>query len=137
MPWRSIRTGDFSRVLRQAAYAANIPDVSAIRRSLAAGVMPTPSGAASLARIWYGSVGGAASRSTAPYQIRARPEGSQSEVNHAQFVADACVRKLAHRAHATGGLILLDREGLPAAAHNTPQMAYGFVKRDGTFQVVP
>jgi len=74
---------------------------------------------------------------TDPYQIRGRPEGSQTGVNHAQFVADACVRKLAHRAHATGGLILLDREGRPAAAHNTPQMAYGFVNRDGTFQVVP
>jgi len=74
---------------------------------------------------------------TDPYQIRGRPEASQTGVNHAQFVADACVRKLAHRAHATGGLILLDREGRPAAAHNTPQMAYGFVKRDGTFQVVP
>lgn len=74
---------------------------------------------------------------TDPRQIRARPQGSQTEVNHAQFVADACVRKLAHRAHATGGLILLDREGHPAAAHNTPQMAYGFVKPDGTFQVVP
>ena len=74
---------------------------------------------------------------TNPYRIRARSEGSQAEVNHAQFVADACIRKLAHRAHATGGLILLDREGRPAAAHNTPQMAYGFVKRDGTFQVVP
>ena len=39
----------------------------------------------------------------------------------AQAVADACVRKLALRAHTTGGLILLDHEGNPAAAFNTPQ----------------
>jgi L-asparaginase / beta-aspartyl-peptidase len=72
-----------------------------------------------------------------PYPIRPRPEGSQAEVNHAQFVADACVRKLAHRARTTGGLILLDREGCPAAAYNTPQMAYGFVEEDGSFRIAP
>ena len=72
-----------------------------------------------------------------PRQIHPRPEGSQTEVNHAQFVADACVRKLAHRAHTTGGLILLDREGRPAAAYNTAQMAYGFVEKDGSFRISP
>ena len=71
------------------------------------------------------------------YRLRSRPEGSQAELNHAQFVADACVRKLAHRAHTTGGLILLDREGHPAAAYNTTQMAYGFVERDGRFRISP
>ncbi|MGH9717343.1 MAG: isoaspartyl peptidase/L-asparaginase family protein [Candidatus Acidiferrales bacterium] len=55
----------------------------------------------------------------------------------AQAVADACVRILKHRAHATGGLILLDREGRPAAAFSTPQMAYGYVESDGSFVVAP
>jgi L-asparaginase / beta-aspartyl-peptidase len=67
----------------------------------------------------------------------AKPEGSQAEQNHAQFVADACVRKLAHRAHTTGGLILLDREGRAAAAFNTPQMSYGFLSKDGAFRIFP
>lgn len=73
----------------------------------------------------------------APYRFQPRPEGSQPEDNRAQFVADACVRKLAHRSHTTGGLILLDRDGHPAAAFNTPAMSYGFVKPDGTFHVSP
>jgi L-asparaginase / beta-aspartyl-peptidase len=72
-----------------------------------------------------------------PYHLRSRPEGSQTEQNHAQFVADACVRKLQHRAHATGGLILLDREGTPAPAFNTSRMAYGFVEKNGNFRIVP
>jgi beta-aspartyl-peptidase (threonine type) len=55
----------------------------------------------------------------------------------ASAVADACVRKLAHRVHTTGGLILLDREGQPAAAFNTPSMAYGYVEPDGSFKIVP
>lgn len=55
----------------------------------------------------------------------------------AQAIADACVRKLERRARAAGGLILLDREGRPAAAFNTPGMAYGFVHADGSFQIAP
>jgi L-asparaginase / beta-aspartyl-peptidase len=55
----------------------------------------------------------------------------------AQAVADACVRKLAHRAQASGGLILLDHEGHPAAAFNTPRMAYGFVAADGSLHIRP
>jgi L-asparaginase / beta-aspartyl-peptidase len=55
----------------------------------------------------------------------------------AQAVADACVRKLSHRAHTTGGLILLDREGHPAAAFNTPRMGYGFVESTGSFKIAP
>ena len=73
----------------------------------------------------------------AAYRFQARPEGAQPEHNHAQFVADACIRKLAHRSRTTGGLILLDREGRPAAAFNTPHMAHGFVKSDGSFHVSP
>jgi beta-aspartyl-peptidase (threonine type) len=55
----------------------------------------------------------------------------------AQAVADACVRKLAHRVHTTGGLILLDREGHPAAAFNTARMAYGYVEESGAFRIAP
>ena len=55
----------------------------------------------------------------------------------AQAVADACVRKLAQRGKATGGLILLDREGHPAAAFNTPNMAYGYVEAGGGLRVFP
>jgi beta-aspartyl-peptidase (threonine type) len=55
----------------------------------------------------------------------------------AQAVADACIRVLEHRAHATGGLILLDREGRPAAAFSTPRMAYGYVDDNGSFAIAP
>lgn len=55
----------------------------------------------------------------------------------AQAVADACVRVLGHRAHATGGLILLDREGCPAAAFSTPRMAYAYLEADGSFTIFP
>jgi beta-aspartyl-peptidase (threonine type) len=64
-----------------------------------------------------------------------RKDSSTSAIG--QAVADACVRKLAHRAHTTGGLILLDRAGAPAAAFNTPHMAYGFVLPDATFKIAP
>ncbi len=72
-----------------------------------------------------------------PDPLRGRPEGSQADQNHPQFVAEACVRKLTHRAHTTGGLILLDREGRPAAAFSTTQMAYGFVDDTDAFRVFP
>jgi len=55
----------------------------------------------------------------------------------AQAVADACVRKLALRAHTTGGLILLDNEGRPAVAFNTPRMAFGYVQADASFCIAP
>jgi beta-aspartyl-peptidase (threonine type) len=55
----------------------------------------------------------------------------------AQFVANACIRQLAVRAHTTGGLILLDRTGHPAAAFNTTRMAYGFVNPDDSFTIAP
>ena len=54
-----------------------------------------------------------------------------------QAVADAVILKLAHRAHATGGLILLDSEGHPAFAFNTPAMSYGYVQPDGSFRISP
>jgi beta-aspartyl-peptidase (threonine type) len=67
---------------------------------------------------------------------RQNPDPNRSN-GLAQAVADACVRKLAYRAHSTGGLILLDREGHAAAAFNTPRMAYGYVESEGTFRIAP
>jgi len=58
-------------------------------------------------------------------------------IGDAQSIANACVRKLAVRAHTTGGLILLDRYGNPAAAFNTMRMAYGFVNPDDSFTIAP
>lgn len=53
----------------------------------------------------------------------------------AQRAADDSVKLLAARGHSTGGLILLDRDGTPAAAFNTPRMAWGCVQEDGKFFV--
>jgi L-asparaginase / beta-aspartyl-peptidase len=53
----------------------------------------------------------------------------------AQRAADDAVLLLAARGHGTGGLILLDREGTPAAAFSTPRMAWGCVQGDGKFFV--
>jgi L-asparaginase / beta-aspartyl-peptidase len=54
-------------------------------------------------------------------------------------VASAAARRsveiLAKRTHATGGLILLDREGNPGFAFNTPRMAYGYAAEGGGFVV--
>jgi beta-aspartyl-peptidase (threonine type) len=53
----------------------------------------------------------------------------------AQEASRACVDLLARRARGTGGLILLDRDGNPGFAFNTPRMAYGYVAADGSFTV--
>ena len=52
-----------------------------------------------------------------------------------QRVADDCIRLLGTRTKGTGGLILLDREGNPAAAFNTPNMAWGCVRPDNSFYI--
>jgi beta-aspartyl-peptidase (threonine type) len=54
-----------------------------------------------------------------------------------QAAANAAVELLHTRAHITGGLILLDSSGTPAAQFNTPHMAYGHVRPDGSFFVAP
>lgn len=55
----------------------------------------------------------------------------------AMHVAREAVHLLARRTHATGGLILLDCEGNPGFAFNTPRMAYGYIASDGsTFTAV-
>jgi beta-aspartyl-peptidase (threonine type) len=49
-----------------------------------------------------------------------------------QRVAESCIQLLAKRTKGTGGLILLDREGNPGASFNTPHMAHGYIKPDGS-----
>jgi L-asparaginase / beta-aspartyl-peptidase len=55
-----------------------------------------------------------------------------SQTETAMAAARASVDILASRTRATGGLILLDREGNPGWAFNTPRMSYGYVKSDGS-----
>lgn len=43
------------------------------------------------------------------------------------------IQLLARRTQSTGGLILLDRRGIPAASFNTPRMAYGYIQPGGSF----
>jgi beta-aspartyl-peptidase (threonine type) len=64
-------------------------------------------------------------------------EKNDQPLSLAQAVADASIRKLTLRAHASGGLILLDRDGSPAAAFNTRRMAYGYVEPGGSFRIAP
>jgi beta-aspartyl-peptidase (threonine type) len=54
-----------------------------------------------------------------------------------QAAANAAVDLLHIRANTTGGLILLDASGKPAAQFNTPHMAHGYVQPDGSFFVSP
>jgi beta-aspartyl-peptidase (threonine type) len=53
--------------------------------------------------------------------------------SQAMQVAEQTIAELARRTKATAGLILLDREGNPGFAFNTPRMAYGYVAADGGF----
>jgi L-asparaginase / beta-aspartyl-peptidase len=48
-----------------------------------------------------------------------------------------CVHLLERRVHGAGGLILLDREGRPGFAFNTPHMAFGYVEPSGSFVIQP
>jgi beta-aspartyl-peptidase (threonine type) len=61
------------------------------------------------------------------------PAGASCDLSTADIAAREAIHLLAKRTHATGGLILLDRHGAPARAFNTPRMAHGYVKPDGTF----
>jgi L-asparaginase / beta-aspartyl-peptidase len=53
--------------------------------------------------------------------------------SRAMQVAEQTIAELARRTKATAGLILLDRDGNPGFAFNTPRMAYGYVAADGGF----
>jgi L-asparaginase / beta-aspartyl-peptidase len=56
------------------------------------------------------------------------PKASKPDV--ASLAAREAVSILATRTHATGGLIVLDREGRPGFAFNTPRMAYGYITQE-------
>jgi len=64
-----------------------------------------------------------------------RRANEASPMGHANQVAEICLKHLAERGRGTGGLILLDKEGNPAFAFNTPRMAYGYVDQGGKFVV--
>jgi beta-aspartyl-peptidase (threonine type) len=66
---------------------------------------------------------------TAADFLRSTPEATVPD--SAMRAARQAVQILASRTHATGGLILLDREGNPGWAFNTPRMAYGYVQSAG------
>lgn len=57
-----------------------------------------------------------------------RPAGSNP--NRA---AQAATQLLIRRGKGTGGLIMLDKNGNPGYAFNTPRMAYGYIVPDGSF----
>lgn len=57
-----------------------------------------------------------------------RPAGSNPT-----RAAQAAVQLLARRGKGTGGLILLDKNGNPGYAYNTPRMAYGIANSDAGF----
>ena len=59
--------------------------------------------------------------------------GNGNVQKFAQLAAQDAVDLLYRRGKGTGGLILLDRNGNPAFAFNTPRMAYGYVLPDGSF----
>jgi len=61
------------------------------------------------------------------------PAGASCDLSTADIAAREAIHLLAKRTHATGGLILLDRHGTPGVAFNTPGMAHGYVKADGTY----
>ena len=57
----------------------------------------------------------------------------EADTASARRAAQEAVDLLARRGKGTGGLILLDRNGNPAFAFNTPRMAYGYAAPDGAF----
>jgi beta-aspartyl-peptidase (threonine type) len=61
--------------------------------------------------------------------------GANANAGNAQAIAAEVIRQLADRAHTTGGLILLDHDGHPGFAFNTPAMSYGYVQPDGSFHI--
>jgi len=61
------------------------------------------------------------------------PAGASCDASTADMAAREAIHLLAKRTRAMGGLILLDCHGTPGAAFNTPRMAHGYVRPDGTF----
>jgi len=75
------------------------------------------------------SLDGSKTAAVSSLQVDA-PQSGKTE--SAMAAARSSVEILARRTHATGGLILLDRDGNPGWAFNTPRMSYGYVQIDGT-----
>jgi len=65
--------------------------------------------------------------------LRYPPREIPDSKDAAKHAAEESVQLLAERGRGTGGLILLDRDGNPAFAFNTPRMAYGYVDVSGSF----
>ena len=65
--------------------------------------------------------------------LRYPPREMATAQEAADHAAQESVLLLKERGRGTGGLILLDRDGTPAFAFNTPRMAYGFVDPSGSF----
>jgi beta-aspartyl-peptidase (threonine type) len=57
-----------------------------------------------------------------------RPSGSTPT-----RAAQAAVQLLIRRGNGTGGLVLLDKNGIPGFAFNTPRMAYGIANPEAGF----
>jgi beta-aspartyl-peptidase (threonine type) len=68
---------------------------------------------------------------------QAAPQPGSPSVVSAPITATQAAQKtialFAKRTQATAGLILLDRDGNPGFAFNTPRMAHGYVAPDGSF----
>ena len=71
-------------------------------------------------------------RRDAALQLGSAASPRAASTDAAMTAARESVQILAKRTRATGGLILLDRDGSPGFAFNTPRMAYGFVSPNGT-----
>src|SRR5882672_4821153 len=69
---------------------------------------------------------------TAVDLLRYPPRELATPKEAAEHAAQESVLLLKERGRGTGGLILLDRDGTPAFAFNTPRMAYGYVAADGS-----
>lgn len=68
---------------------------------------------------------------------RGNASNKPSSNTSAQDAAEIAIERLANRTDSTGGLILLDRDGSPGVAFNTPAMSYGYVQRNGSFRISP
>jgi L-asparaginase / beta-aspartyl-peptidase len=80
-----------------------------------------------------GSAAGRTSGGEATSGSVASVSSSGAGASAAMRAAEQTIAELARRTGATAGLILLDREGNPGYAFNTPRMAYGYVGADGGF----
>src|SRR5262249_46201897 len=65
--------------------------------------------------------------------LRRKPLPDESGATFATRAAQDATDLLLSRGKGTGGLILLDRNGVPSLAFNTPRMAYGYVNPDSSF----